>query len=438
MRTSNAGWAALVVVLAGCGAGPGPTTSGAASIGAPPSSASPSHTASTPVEIDGSFDIGGYELRLACDGTGSPTVVFDAGLGGNGTTWLTIQDELSDVTRVCRYDRAGLGGSQPRPGNPSTSAGEMADELWRLLDVAGVDGPLVLAGHSYGGMTVRLVAHEHPDRVLGLVLVDSASVRQFQGEWFRSDQEWFDGTANVDRIRSEKELLEVTSLGAIPLVVLTQGQMNGSFAVDWSRFQDELAALSTSSVHVVAKNSDHMIQENAPDLVVEGVREVVDAVRSGGSLPPCGMAWVTRDADCVETSMSDQVAAWQAVRAAVKPAAGSFPAGTYRVEITGAEVQAVTGLSQDWSREVDTWTLAKGRWSIRMVTDGGDPEIFSDVYAAGDDEIVIRIPDNLTMPRTAGVNRLTWTVDPDGTVHFTQIDDELREPEFTVPWVRVR
>jgi pimeloyl-ACP methyl ester carboxylesterase len=168
-----------------------------------------------------------------------------------------------------------------------------------LLAVAGVEGPLVLVGHSYGGMVAQLTAHRHPDRVVGVVLVDSASRREMEGEWLANDVPWIDGATEVDRPVSATELAAVDDLGAIPLVVLTQGRTSGQFAVEWTRLQNELAILSTNTVHVVA-DTGHMIQDEAPDLVKRAVASVVQSARTGTKLPPCGQVFAAVGATCVE------------------------------------------------------------------------------------------------------------------------------------------
>lgn len=116
------------------------------------------------------IDIGGRRLNLHCAGSGSPTVIFDAGAGESGWNWLFVHAEVAKKTRACIYDRAGLGFSDasPRPGTASNAV----DDLHALLSAAKLEPPFVLVGASYAAMNVRLFAHRHPQWVSGLVLVD--------------------------------------------------------------------------------------------------------------------------------------------------------------------------------------------------------------------------------------------------------------------------
>ena len=116
-------------------------------------------------------DVGGYRLHISCVGEGSPTVVLDAGLGGFSLDWSLVQPELAATTRVCAYDRAGYGWSDPSPHARTPS--QIADELHTLLVNAGIQGPYVLVGHSAAGKHVRLYASRYPQAVAGMVLIDA-------------------------------------------------------------------------------------------------------------------------------------------------------------------------------------------------------------------------------------------------------------------------
>ena len=105
-------------------------------------------------------DIGGYKLHLNCMGEGSPTVIMDAGNNDFSVTWATVQPEIGQFTKVCSYDRAGFGWSEPSP-LPRTSS-VMVGELHTLLAAAELESPFVLVGHSFGGVNMRLYAHQYP------------------------------------------------------------------------------------------------------------------------------------------------------------------------------------------------------------------------------------------------------------------------------------
>ena len=122
-------------------------------------------------------DIGGYQLHINCTGTGSPTVILDAGLGGSSLDWSKVQPAVARFTRVCSYDRAGYGWSQSGPG-PRTSQ-QIVTELHLLLAKAKINGPYVLVGHSAGGLNMRLYAYRYPADVVGMVLLDATSEHQF-------------------------------------------------------------------------------------------------------------------------------------------------------------------------------------------------------------------------------------------------------------------
>jgi pimeloyl-ACP methyl ester carboxylesterase len=118
------------------------------------------------------IDIGGFRLHLYCTGSGSPAVILDSALGGSSVSWLLVQPDISNLTRVCSYDRGGFGWSDPGP-KPRT-AGRIADELRVLLDRAGILPPFVVVGHSFGGLVMRIFAARHRADIAGIVLVDPA------------------------------------------------------------------------------------------------------------------------------------------------------------------------------------------------------------------------------------------------------------------------
>jgi pimeloyl-ACP methyl ester carboxylesterase len=132
-------------------------------------------------------DVGGFRLHINCAGTGSPSVVLESGIGASSLSWGLVQPEVAKFTRVCSYDRAGLGWSDPAP--PPRTCSRISDELDRLLLNAGIPGPYVLVGHSFGGYVVRHFATRYPDKVAGMVLVDTIH-----------PSEWLNPTAQQKRM----------------------------------------------------------------------------------------------------------------------------------------------------------------------------------------------------------------------------------------------
>jgi pimeloyl-ACP methyl ester carboxylesterase len=114
--------------------------------------------------------VDGRQMHIICTGAGASTVVMDAGLGGWSLDWSAVQPEIAKFARVCSYDRAGLGWSEPSAA-PADAQHAVAD-LHRLLANSGEPGPFVLVGHSNGGLRVALYAHSYPQEVAGVVLVD--------------------------------------------------------------------------------------------------------------------------------------------------------------------------------------------------------------------------------------------------------------------------
>jgi pimeloyl-ACP methyl ester carboxylesterase len=295
---------AVIVLLAsamtvGCG-GHGPQGGRAAT--APPARASPDIVGRTGrlVAIGG-----GRSLFLTCAGSGSPAVVLDAGLGGSTYDWQDVQPQLGEITRTCAYDRAGIGASTAIPG--VHDARQEIDDLGRLLGHAHIDPPWVLVGHSYGGLLARLFAHAHADETAGIVLVDAMGrdqTRRVLSIWPTSQaktlrrEQATPVREGVDVAAGEALAARVNSLGDTPLVVVTGGDqrwegigpsLTRALGRQWATMQEELAALSSDHLHVVALRSGHFVQrsEGQPAVVVRAVEAVVRAAREHTRLPPC-------------------------------------------------------------------------------------------------------------------------------------------------------
>jgi len=283
-------------------------------------------------------DVGGYKLHINCMGEGSPTVILEAGFVESSSSWLFIQPEVAKTTRVCSYDRAGYGWSEPSP-HPRTASWRV-EELHTLLVNANVQGPYLLVGHSLGGMLVRVYAHTYPDEVVGMVLVDSmheeqyerlpgsknsipVQVRQFRmlgalsstgfmalapqmipNQGFPDDVfaqykvVWATtghlsaAAAEINAMlesTAEVRALQITSFENLPLSVLSQGiytpsptlseAENQQFRDEWQAMQSELAPLSSNSEQTIAEQSGHDIQFDQPDLVIGTILEMVGALQ---------------------------------------------------------------------------------------------------------------------------------------------------------------
>jgi pimeloyl-ACP methyl ester carboxylesterase len=122
------------------------------------------------------YTVNGERMHLYCSGTGSPTLVLESGHGNDFLVWGKLQPQLSGTTRVCSYDRAGFGWSAAQPG--PRDASHIANQLHELLRQADINGPLVLMGHSAGGLYIRAFATQYPHEVAGLVFVDASSPTQ--------------------------------------------------------------------------------------------------------------------------------------------------------------------------------------------------------------------------------------------------------------------
>jgi pimeloyl-ACP methyl ester carboxylesterase len=263
----------------------------------------------TPDKIVGNVDIGGRSLYIICVGTGSPTIIFESGWGADYGLWSKIMLALSPSARLCAYDRAGLGRSDPAPV-PRTTRDMMMD-LHTLLTEANVPGPYVLVGHSLGGFIVRLYADEHPEQVIGMVLVDSSHPDQNSAflaalppespnesecvKSFRKDlTEVVDPeelTEGLDFEASAAQVRDLGLIGDLPLGVVTAGlgacdlgaggpaDAAGLYQV-WLDLQKELTMLSTNSIQIIADHSGHMIPTDQPEAVIEAIQRVMEMATS--------------------------------------------------------------------------------------------------------------------------------------------------------------
>jgi pimeloyl-ACP methyl ester carboxylesterase len=241
--------------------------------------------------------VGEHALYIACQGSGSPTVVLDAGLGANHRTWAGVMSVLGRATpprtRVCAYDRWGRGDSDDSRGNWQ-SVGQAGDELRALLRASGIQPPYVLVGHSIAGLIQRRYTMAYPGEVSGLVMVDTVP-----DDWDRYlHVSAFSGSGETLIYTDDAEVLRKDGLGARPTVVVQAEKTayldpSAGFGEYWHRSQRALATLSTNSILVTAKGSDHLVPDDRPDLVARSIELVVDAARAGVRLPACEASGLT-------------------------------------------------------------------------------------------------------------------------------------------------
>jgi pimeloyl-ACP methyl ester carboxylesterase len=286
-------------------------------------------------------DVGGRKLHFLCAGSSAgPAVVIEAGSGNDSTLWEDMVRHVSAFARVCTYDRAGLGWSDPAPG--SRTIDDRAADLHALLAAANVPAPYVLVGHSYGGCIVRRFAAVYPATVRGIVLVD-APEEEFS---FASD-----GLQDIENMETRERRLgwisllglarlgntllpdrfdpvrgvppevrgvmtalalctsrhfaradEMASysktprawriahgfgqLGNMPLVVVSHAARVPVSAVEtfpeWQQGQMRLTQLSTASRHVITEGSGHMIQFSEPDIVSHAIQDLLHILAKEG------------------------------------------------------------------------------------------------------------------------------------------------------------
>jgi pimeloyl-ACP methyl ester carboxylesterase len=278
----------------------------------------------------------GRHLALYCVGTGSPTVIFDAGLGGDAQVWSRVQPEIAKTTRACAFDRPGYGASDEGPA--PRDAAHIVSDLKAGLDAAGIAGPYVLVGHSMAGYDMRLFANLYTKDVVGMVLVDPSidgneaplravsptfaqGVNDFQatvGKCIRATAEGQmapgnpiyaecgspllgSRMANAALARtalSEQQSMDQSSRqvlasepasSTLPLIVLTSDVQNGredgmpesermALTAVVRGNHAAIAARSSAGIHRVVEGAPHNIQWAQPDAVVAPILEVIGKV----------------------------------------------------------------------------------------------------------------------------------------------------------------
>jgi pimeloyl-ACP methyl ester carboxylesterase len=289
------------------------------------------------------IDVGGRRLHAYCTGSGRPTIVLEAGASSFAIDRALVQPLVARTNRVCSYDRAGYGWSDPVPASEKEQ--EPVTDLHALLAAAGEPSPYLLVGQSMGSRFVRLYQHRYPREVVGIVLVDGEhedglfnllngraiaisrmSDDEFRAanppatgpiavpqarlqpahlklpsdlqpvrlwlesrlwEWVRTSAtpEWIARAQQIDHTElvtlHQIDTGDMHPLQALPLVVLTRG-VNAS--PQWATLQADLARLSTNSRHTVVQDSDHEIHLFRPEIVVDAIADVAEAARTGSAL----------------------------------------------------------------------------------------------------------------------------------------------------------
>ena len=161
----------------------------------------------------------------------------------------------------------------------------------------------MLVGHSYGGMPVRAFEGAYPADVAGMVLIDVSSEPEVPIYERLDAGPWIDGIDRIDIHATVRGLLAAGSVGDIPLVVVTAGIIEDEWLATVpllaARAQSRLARLSSDAIHVVATDSGHFVHEDAPEVVLAAIEQVVEAARSGSGLAPCNESFGSMVATCV-------------------------------------------------------------------------------------------------------------------------------------------
>ncbi|MFO1350559.1 MAG: alpha/beta hydrolase [Gammaproteobacteria bacterium] len=264
--------------------------------------------------------IGDHRMHLVCQGSGTPSVILEAGLGGTSLDWVYILPGVAQFTRVCSYDRAGYGWSDASP-SPRTSE-VIAAELDELLETAHVRKPYLMVGHSFGGLITRLFAAQHPEKIIGIVLIDAT--HEAQDQRFAKGQVNTQITPRPERnfvianyyqvpdalpeparriaqtlairpnavatlygeLRSMHLSLEKMQawnprIPDVPLLVMAHDARASAttatarrMADIWMEMQQDLVSRTHHGHFTVIENSGHHIQLDRPDKVLEGIRSI--------------------------------------------------------------------------------------------------------------------------------------------------------------------
>jgi pimeloyl-ACP methyl ester carboxylesterase len=294
------------------------------------------------------YTVDGRLMHIDCTGEGTPTVILESGIGDDWLIWQAVQPELSKTTRVCSYDRFGLGWSEPSSG--ARDAVSIAAQLHTLLNVAKISGPLLLVGHSGGGLYIRAFRAIHPENVVGMVFVDATSTKLYQAipeatetppqrrdrhheaQWraFEEAIGWTRLTggcgpdvpsplrsfADLDAPeecrptyetsslgerdelqRSAEEVAKLTCCGRLPNLIISQdpdrhqpgwGPQNMNENRIWGDLQEQMKSLSACSRRIIARSSGHHVMIDRPEVIVRNLKDFVQHQKKNPECPYFG------------------------------------------------------------------------------------------------------------------------------------------------------
>lgn len=231
-------------------------------------------------------------LFLACQGEGSPIVIFEHGFFDTWMDWGDIQPAVSTVTRTCAYTRAAP------PSDEVRTTQDQVDDLIALLEIAEIEPPYILAGHGIAGFNLTLFTEQYTNLVRGIVLVDGYHPEFFERavenpSWLSPGfavfiQRSIDNPlepyiGHLDILASGEQAAVNDDFGDIPTVVLTAGR-NSNFTEEglqvWIESHKDFASWSTNSRHVIAGDSGHRMQDDVPEIVIEEILWVLDEARA--------------------------------------------------------------------------------------------------------------------------------------------------------------
>jgi pimeloyl-ACP methyl ester carboxylesterase len=264
------------------------------------------------------LDVGGYSLYVEDSGSGKVNVIFDSGMGDELSVWNKVANKVSKFSRVITYDRAGLGWSEESPKKRDSKA--IIEELHSILEQKNLTGPIVLVGHSFGGVNMQLYALTYPEDIAALVLVDSAHEDQinrmprtglFQKYVFKFGmlaapfglpRLYLSNTSPEERAKKSTTKHQYTSLdeasyfplslnqldtlnpnyGGLPLVVIARNQPSSEIQNKntkhyiWAGLQESLASRSTDSTLIFTGERQHSIHKVQPEIVIEAIQTLVN------------------------------------------------------------------------------------------------------------------------------------------------------------------